>query len=778
MFECHTNQVWDVEDSGSCKAHWKLAATDSMDRKNDINKTRGRVAQPLTPRVAGNGQSSGGQAALRRRLALDPDIRHRSVTGAILWVVAAALGAVQQYGPNGVEMSTVAYFAFLAVTSVMALLCLFVGPRLTGRRFQVAEEFVIATGWVATAALVATTGGASSPDIGIFANTMFYCAYFMTSRRALRQVLTGTVAMWLPLAYNFNSVVSDGFIARALVMTAVLWAMAILVARNRHNTERAEMRARRLALTDPLTGAANLRTFEQELRSALAGADPTSTKLGVAFVDVNGLKAANTVFGHAGGDELIRRTGQALMACASYDDQVARVGGDELAVLIPGADADQMKSFEAEFAIALSEAGRGVEALTFDLSASIGTAVYPQDGRTLDDLMAVADERMYDSKTALPPRLPTPETSGGRSLSDQPIEEHSRFEAFVTGSAPAASLAWLLGGGMIVCAAAFTGSSAVHLSLALVLSGICIAVAGCLGLVSDAQRSAAEGIGNTLAVAIAVPVIYATGGATTPILPLVYLVVAHAAYADTRRAAALRTAAVLGVVGATLAFNASAENFTSVAVVATEVLLIAVLLHYNRRRTERAERQAIELSRTDPLTKLANRRVFERTLAELAEARAEQTDLLLGGLILVDVDNFKTINTSGGHKSGDEVLRMIAAVLEGAIGNEATVCRIGGDEFAVIVRDGDHGDVMRAASKCKAAVGSVDWNVLSASNVTLSLGFATWEHVDAWKDLVIAADLALQQSKDAGKNAVRAAQTPAPAVPSLGSDELPPVRSA
>lgn len=704
-----------------------------------------------------------GQAALRHHLTIDPDIRNRSRTGAVLWGVTAVLGAVQQYGPDGVAMRSSLYIAFLVFTCVMAGLCLYVGPRLSGRTFEVAEELVIVSGWAATAGLVAATGGAGSPDIGLFANAMFYCAYFMRPDRIVRQIAIGTLAMWAPLVYDWQFVVDEGFVADALVMTAVLWAMVVLIARNRHMTQQAELRARRLALTDPLTGLANLRTFERELQGALENGQATSSssQLGVAFVDVNGLKAANTVFGHAGGDELIRRTADALLDCSPHDGLVARVGGDEFSVLVPGAGADEMRAFAEDFALAIARAGDRREGPAFDLSASIGTAVFPDDGASTDELMHVADERMYDSKAALPPRLPTPETSGGRSLSDAPLEEVSRFEAFVTGAAPAAAMAWLLGGGMILAGAAFNEAPGVHVRLALILAGICVAVAGVLGLVSDERRPGVERASSLLAVAIAFPVVWATGGATTPILPLAYLVVAHAAYALGTREALLRIAAIVGIVFASLAINASTAAFASTAVILAEILVIAGLLFYNRQRADAAEQAALKLSRVDALTGLANRRVFECALAEAAE-RFNSGVAPQGGLILADVDDFKLINTSGGHKSGDEVLRMIASVLEGAIGRDATVCRIGGDEFALILDEGDAADLMRGAAKCNAAINAVDWNVLCEPKVTISVGYAAWEHVDTWKDLVVAADLALRTSKESGKNTVsQAPQTPA-----------------
>ena len=73
---------------------------------------------------------------------------------------------------------------------------------------------------------------------------MFYCAYFMTPARAARQVAIGTAVMWAPAIYHFNYMSASGFVPRALVMTAVLWAMAILIARHRHMTQQAELRAR------------------------------------------------------------------------------------------------------------------------------------------------------------------------------------------------------------------------------------------------------------------------------------------------------------------------------------------------------------------------------------------------------------------------------------------------------------------------------------------------------------------------------------------------------
>lgn len=715
----------------------------------------------------------GGQAALTRQMRVDPGIRNRAVTGAVLWAVAAAIGALQQYRLQAGSMPHGGFSAYLGFTVLMATLCLVVGPRLPQAVFERAETFVVALGWLATAGLVAFTGGAASPDLALFANVFFYCAYFMEPRRAASQLLVGTAFLWAPVAYDLENVVADGFLARALVMTVVLWATALLIGRNRRLMLDAELAARRLALTDPLTGVANLHTFSAELGRALARAEDDDGRLGVAFVDVNGLKAANTVFGHSGGDELIRRTAQALLDASGADDQVARVGGDEFAVLVSGADAVRMKRFASDFAVALASHAGERAGPAFELSASIGTSVFPQDGDTLDDLMRVADERMYDSKAALPQRLPTPGTSGGRQLSEQSAAD-APTRRFMAGDAPAAAIGWLIAAGLITAAAIF-GDAPGHPRLALAIGALCVVVAGVLGLAGGRMRELAEPASNVLALVLAVPVIYATGGAATPMLPLAYLIVAHAAYALSVRAAALRIGAMLGILVAMLGVNVGADRFGEVSVIVGEALVLAILLRYNRMRMAAAQRKAIELSRIDALTKLANRRVFERTLTRVADTppAGGRTAYDGGGLILADVDHFKAINTSGGHKAGDAVLQMIAAVLDGAVGREATVCRIGGDEFAVIVPSGDAADLMRTAAKCRAAIGAVDWNVLCEPNVTLSLGYASWQHVDSWKDIVIAADLALRASKEAGRDAVSVAPRDAFQVPRIGPGQDP-----
>ena len=75
-----------------------------------------------------------------------------------------------------------------------------------------------------------------------------------------------------------------------------------------------------------------------------------------------------------------------------------------------------------------------------------------------------------------------------------------------------------------------------------------------------------------------------------------------------------------------------------------------------------------------------------------------------GGLVFIDVDDFNTINLTSGHKGGDEILKHLSAVLEGATARIGRVCRIGGDEFALVVSEGGDSDVARAAALSRASM--------------------------------------------------------------------------
>jgi diguanylate cyclase (GGDEF)-like protein len=141
------------------------------------------------------------------------------------------------------------------------------------------------------------------------------------------------------------------------------------------------------ASTDALTGLANRRSWDEQLTRAIAHAERTHETLSVAVCDVDGLKAINDRRGHAAGDELLRGIADRWRADARAADLIARIGGDEFAVLLPGADE----------AGAQDVVERLIASLPGEASVSFGIAEWDlrEDGV---GLMARADLRMYDEK--------------------------------------------------------------------------------------------------------------------------------------------------------------------------------------------------------------------------------------------------------------------------------------------------------------------------------------------------------------------------------------------
>ncbi len=163
-----------------------------------------------------------------------------------------------------------------------------------------------------------------------------------------------------------------------------------------------------------------------------------------------------------------------------------------------------------------------------------------------------------------------------------------------------------------------------------------------------------------------------------------------------------------------------------------------------------------ESSVRDPLTRLYNRRHFqERLTSELSFARRNGSDL---SLVLVDVDHFKRVNDSHGHRAGDEVLRELARLFEASGRAEDVVARLGGEEFVLLLRNVALEGATALAERIRVAAASLEvpWDG-RALRVTVSVGVAAhgsrWAYPDA-ETLVSSADEALYRAKSEGRDRV------------------------
>jgi diguanylate cyclase (GGDEF)-like protein len=174
-----------------------------------------------------------------------------------------------------------------------------------------------------------------------------------------------------------------------------------------------------------------------------------------------------------------------------------------------------------------------------------------------------------------------------------------------------------------------------------------------------------------------------------------------------------------------------------------------------RRRLHSEVTRFDELAHHDPLTGLANRRLFLRRLAEALEA-AQGNDAVVAVLFL-DLDGFKQVNDSLGHEVGDLVLRVVASRLRAGVRHTDTVARFGGDEFAVILRDcGNAGVVRRVGDELLQAVAAPMPRDQSRMDVTASIGAALYPtHAQSVSELMRLADAAMYQVKSTGKGALQ-----------------------
>ena len=213
------------------------------------------------------------------------------------------------------------------------------------------------------------------------------------------EVPTIAIEMWIPTA-SIEAAASErlgGVYAGLGAIMIALWVALVFV------TDRATGRLTRIfhsreeqALSDPLTGLPNRARFQDALVDAMTGG--RKPKGAVILMDLDRFKDVNDTLGHHNGDLLLERVASRLKTAASASALVARLGGDEFAILLPGVSDRQAATPVARHILKVLEEPVVVGGLALQIEASLGIAMFPENGSTPDAILRAADVAMYIAK--------------------------------------------------------------------------------------------------------------------------------------------------------------------------------------------------------------------------------------------------------------------------------------------------------------------------------------------------------------------------------------------
>ena len=151
------------------------------------------------------------------------------------------------------------------------------------------------------------------------------------------------------------------------------------------------------AVTDPLTGLYNRRLFGESFEKELNRARRYAQPLSLVILDLHRFKEVNDKHGHPGGDEVLRAAAATLKKALRTSDSAFRIGGDEFALLLPQTDSQQALALSRRVETVFAEMIKPLQ-LEVTVSMDHGVAIFPQDAEQADQLIRIADERLYQQK--------------------------------------------------------------------------------------------------------------------------------------------------------------------------------------------------------------------------------------------------------------------------------------------------------------------------------------------------------------------------------------------
>ena len=257
--------------------------------------------------------------------------------------------------------------------------------------------------WIAvTAALVAASGGRSSPFFLLYPLPVLHAAAFQSMRRMEAVTLVAVLAFLTPLLYDSGQTAL--FVAGAVIAVpptvVVAWSLNTALAtlrRQRRDLTAAEHEAWLQARSDPLTGLGNFRLLWSALEAETSRARRYGEQFSLIVLDLDRFKTINDELGHGAGDAALRDVAAALRSGLRDEDVCCRHGGDEFSVIAVGAGDAEARELANRLVDSVGEVRAGPDGQRA-LGATAGWATFYYPARTAEDLMRAADAMLLERK--------------------------------------------------------------------------------------------------------------------------------------------------------------------------------------------------------------------------------------------------------------------------------------------------------------------------------------------------------------------------------------------
>jgi diguanylate cyclase (GGDEF)-like protein len=333
----------------------------------------------------------------RNRGPLDVDGPLPDLISGLMWLATAVVGVAVLVIPGTPRPHLAVAFTLAGFAAAWGAVSLWLG--ITERTMTIGRRAVVTAGMMPVVALALwATGGAQSYLQPVLLFTALFIAYFFPPRLAWPLVALFCGAFFSPVLYD-AAAIEIGYPARGVMFLVAVAGQAVTVHYLKHRLLQAEAVQRGMAERDPLTGLYNRRSFDDALERATDEDGPAA----LVLFDFDGFKAVNDDHGHPTGDAVLRAVAEACSRVVRDGDCLARIGGDEFALVAPGAAGAGVERIVDALGAAIAQAPspEGVPMV----QATFASAVAPQDTTTPGELFRLADQRLLARKRELK-RLP------------------------------------------------------------------------------------------------------------------------------------------------------------------------------------------------------------------------------------------------------------------------------------------------------------------------------------------------------------------------------------